>query len=210
MATLVGTLFSAGCSVLGYRGSTETPNFEVVDQVGNVAIRRYPARLAADTVVDTDDVVRAREQGFKRLASYIFGNNTSQTKIAMTAPVAQSTQKIEMTAPVSQARAGTGWRIRFFLPSRFDQDNAPKPTDSRIVLQSLPRETYAVLQFSKSRSESAVHQHIMLLEHTLSNSRWQPSGPPVAWFYDPPWTLPFLRRNEVAIPVHEASETSAH
>lgn len=209
MATFVGTLFSAGCSVFGYRGSTETPNFDIVDQVGDAVIRRYPTRLAADTVVDTDDVEQAREKGFKRLAGYIFGDNTPRIKIAMTAPVAQSTHKIEMTAPVSQARMETGWRIRFFLPSRFNQANAPQPTDNRVVLQSLPPETYAVLQFSHSRSESAVHRHITLLEHTLSGSRWQPSGPAVAWFYDPPWTLPFLRRNEVAIPVHETPDTSA-
>ena len=205
VTTLVGSLFSAGCSVFGYRGDTETPNYDVVDRIGDVAIRRYSARLAADTIVDTPDVIEARRQGFKRLAGYIFGDNTAQTKIAMTAPVAQSTEQIEMTAPVSQTRTDNGWRIRFFLPSRFDQASAPKPTDDRIVLQELPPETFAVLRFSNSRGESAVREHIATLENTLSGSRWQPSGAPVAWFYDPPWTLPFLRRNEVAIPVHDPS-----
>ncbi|KEZ78188.1 SOUL heme-binding protein [Salinisphaera hydrothermalis C41B8] len=207
MTTLVGSLFSAGCSVFGYRGDTETPHYDVVDRIGDVTIRRYAARLAADTVVDTPDVIDARQQGFKRLAGYIFGGNTTKTEIAMTAPVAQSTQKIEMTAPVSQTRTGAGWRIRFFLPSRFNRANAPQPNDDRVVLQELPPETFAVLRFSNSRSEAAVREHTAALEQALAGSRWQPSGAPVAWFYDPPWTLPFLRRNEVAIPVHQTSET---
>jgi len=208
MTTLLGTLFITSCSVFGFRGSTETPSYDVVDHVGQVVIRYYPTRLAAETFVDTDDVEQARQTGFKRLAGYIFGANTSQTKVAMTAPVAQSSQKIRVTAPVSQSYVEKGWRIRFFLPCHFDLANAPTPNDNRVVLQSLPPQTYAVLRFSNSRSESALRQHIGALEHALSDSRWQPSGPAVAWFYDPPWTLPFLRRNEVAIPVHEKSKAA--
>ncbi|RJS91444.1 heme-binding protein [Salinisphaera sp. Q1T1-3] len=179
----------AGCSVFGYRGGTPQPHFDVVDTVGPVAIRHYGPRLTADTQVTNASAADARDTGFKRLAGYIFGDNDAD-------------ERIEMTAPVGQAPATTdGWRIRFFLPPTLHMAEAPKPDDERISLHQVPGADYAVLRFSGDRSQTAVERHIDILRQHLRRSAWQPDGAPVAWFYDPPWTVPFLRRNEVAIEV---------
>lgn len=193
---LASSVVLAGCSVVGYRGGTPTPDFSVVEQLGPVEIRHYSERLAAQTVVETADPERARQAGFKRLAGYIFGDNRAGRKIAMTAPVAQSADPVPGSAPARQ-----GWRIRFFLPREITLSSAPRPDDRRIALEPLASADYAVLRFSNSRDPDAVAEHVARLRARLADSRWQAEGAPVAWFYDPPWTLWFLRRNEVALPV---------
>ena len=203
---VASSVLLAGCSVFGYRGGTETPDYTVVDQVSDIEIREYAPRLAADTVVQAATVEKARDQGFKRLAGYIFGDNQASEEIAMTAPVAQSSEKTEMTAPVAQTATDRGWRIRFFLPSRLTMATAPKPTSDAVTLHEVPGETYAVSRFSGSRSDDAVNTHIAQLTQALADSRWKTTGQPIAWFYDPPWTLSFLRRNEVAVPVEQKED----
>ena len=206
MASVISSLWLAGCSVFGYRAGTEEPAYRVIDQIGKIEIRRYDERLAADTQVEAADAPAARNAGFKILAGYIFGDNRQDQKIAMTAPVAQSpsSQNIAMTAPVSQSRTEQGWRIRFFLPADLTLATAPQPNNDRVTLTTVAPETYAVLRFSGSRSPSAVQSHTAALDKTLASSDWQPVPPPAAWFYDPPWTLSFLRRNEVAVAVRRS------
>ena len=204
---LSGLLVSA-CSVVGIRDGTETPKYQVTNHVGPVEIRQYGERTAAETTVGNNEV-GARSDGFRRLAGYIFGANTTRQSIAMTAPVAQSAaqpgEKIAMTAPVAQTRAAGGaWTIRFFMPASHTLSSLPQPTDPAIRLVSVPPQAYAVLRFSGSTGPAAVAAQQAELLQTLANSPWRPDGPPVAWFYDPPWTLPFLRCNEVAVPVSPA------
>ena len=121
MAALLSSLVLSACSVFGIRTGTEEPHFVVVDHLGPVEIRRYDARVAAETTVDASEMA-ARSTGFRRLAGYIFGANAAKASIAMTAPVAQSAasgQRIAMTAPVDQVRdAGGGWVIRFLPAER--------------------------------------------------------------------------------------------
>ncbi|MGI4952568.1 MAG: SOUL family heme-binding protein, partial [Janthinobacterium lividum] len=125
------------------------------------------------------------------------------SRIAMTAPVAQADavagQRIEMTAPVAQAPAGAGWSIRFYLPA--DIADPPAPRDARVHIVTVPGETVAVLRFSGVASDGVIAAQRARLLGLLAPDAWVPSGPPVTWFYDPPWTLPPFRRNEVAVPV---------
>lgn len=183
------------------RAETEEPRFTVIDKIGVIEVRQYGSRLAADVVVQGDEE-RARSDGFRLLADYIFGNNTSRTKIAMTAPVAQErSEKIAMTAPVSQMREGEGWRVRFFMPAKYTRETLPQPNNPAVQIVEVPGETMAVLRFSNSRSAEAIAEQTSILLRGIENSRWAVAGAPVTWLYDPPWTLPFFRRNEVAVPV---------
>ncbi len=200
--SLLGTLFLSACSVVGIRAGTEEPRYDVVERVGDAELRAYAPRLAAETVV-SGSAEAARGEGFRRLAGYIFGGNAGGSRIAMTAPVAQADagagQRIEMTAPVAQAPAGAGWSIRFYLPA--DLADPPAPRDARVHIVTVPGETVAVLRFSGVASDGAIASQRARLLGLLAPSAWAPSGPPVTWFYDPPWTLPPFRRNEVAVPV---------
>jgi len=207
LAALAG-LALAGCSVVGVRSGTEEPRYTVVERVRGVEgveIRRYAPRLAAETVVEADEV-EARNAGFRRLADYIFGGNRGDEKIAMTAPVEQQSATIAMTAPVAQTRAADGgWAIRFFMPATYTRETLPVPNDPQVSIVDVPEQAVAVRRFSGSRSPAAVARETEALRAALDASGWTAAGDPAAWFYDPPWTLPFLRRNEVAVPVEPAA-----
>ena len=122
----------------------------------------------------------------------------------MTAPVAQSSETIAMTAPVASAETEPGrWTITFTMPSSFTMATLPTPDDPDIHLVEQPPETFAVLRFSGDRSPEEVARRQAALLARLTGTVWTPQATPVAWFYDPPWTLPPLRRNEVAVRVEK-------
>ena len=200
---LVSSLLLSACSVVGIR-TTEEPHYDTVAKVGEVEIRQYGPRLAAQTVV-AGDAVAARSTGFQILASYIFGANQGKTGIAMTAPVGQSAakpEKIAMTAPVDQAQEPGGeWRIRFFMPPKYTRETLPVPTSPKVEIVTAPPQTVAVLRYSGTASAKTVDTENARLLRALAGSTWHPTGTPMAWFYDPPWTLPPLRRNEAAVAV---------
>jgi hypothetical protein len=184
--------------VVGVRSGTEEPAFDRLAMQGEVEIRRYAPRLAAETRVAADEMA-SRSEGFSRLAGYIFGGNAGAARIAMTAPVAQTPTRIAMTAPVAQSAAPDGHVIRFFLPAALREP--PAPNDPRVSIVTVPAETLAVLRFTGSTAPEAVAGARARLMAALGSGPWQAMGEPVAWFYDPPWTIPALRRNEVAVPV---------
>jgi hypothetical protein len=186
------------CTVVGVRSGTEEPAFDSLGTEAGLEIRRYAARLAAETTVEADEM-GARSQGFSRLAGYIFGGNAGASRIAMTAPVAQQGTRIAMTAPVAQASATEGHVIRFFLPAPLREP--PVPNDTRVRIVEVPGEIVAVYRFTGSTAPDAVAAARARLLATLPATRWVAAGEPVTWFYDPPWTIPPLRRNEIAVPV---------
>lgn len=198
-------LFAAGsalllgaCTVVGVRAGTEEPVFETLGTEAGLEIRRYGTRIAAETVVEGDEA-GARSEGFSRLARYIFGGNAGAARIAMTAPVAQAGTRIAMTAPVAQQGAGDGHVIRFFLPAALS--DPPVPNDARVRIVEVPGETVAVHRFAGGTDPASVAAARARLLGALPATRWVAAGAPVAWFYDPPWTIPALRRNEIAVPV---------
>lgn len=202
-AALAAGLAVAACSVVGDRRGTEEPAFDVFGRAGVAEIRRYAPRIAAETDLE-GDAETTRNDGFRRVAGYIFGGNRAAAKIAMTAPVSQAatSERIAMTAPVAQSAAGPGsWTVRFFMPAQWTLATLPVPNDPAVRLVEVPGETMAVLRFTGDRGAEAVAARQAELLRGLAGTAWVPRGEPVAWFYDPPWTLPWLRRNEVAVPV---------
>ena len=191
-------------NIVGIRLGTEEPVFTVEREVDGVEIRRYGPRIAAETAIGADEE-SARNQGFRVLARYIFGANSGRDKIAMTAPVAQqSSETIAMTAPVATQRRPSGeWVIRFFMPSQYTLETLPTPNDDRVNLVPVPEETVAVLRFTGSIDPDAVAERTAQLLKVLYRNNIEPIGDPLAWFYDPPWTLPCRRRNEVVVGLAE-------
>lgn len=210
LGSMIGQIIEGVGSVVGYRRGTEEPAYSAQKLSDAVEIRTYGARIAAQTTVTADEEA-ARSMGFRRLAGYIFGANHVREKIAMTAPVAQqsagaqrtrSGAKIPMSAPVAQESAGEGqWVIRFFMPSAKTMDTLPEPDDDQISLVTVPEQHIAVRRFSGSPARREVAAQTAKLLNTLREFGFEPTDAPAAWFYDPPWTIPALRRNEIAVPV---------
>lgn len=202
IGALVAGVLSATFTPELARAATEQPHYTVLHREGALELRRYAPRLAAETVVRGDEV-SARNKGFQAIAGYIFGGNRSKTSIAMTAPVAQAkAEKIAMTAPVAQAPAADGsWRVQFFMPAKYTRETLPTPNNPDVRIVELPGEQYAVLRFSGLAGRGAVAARTKELSARAAEMGWKVTGAPVVWFYDPPWTLPPMRRNEVAVPV---------
>jgi hypothetical protein len=191
--------------VTGAAMATEEPAYAVLERSGNFELRRYDPMIVAETLVSgsMDD---ASGSGFRLIADYIFGNNTvpngSNGKISMTAPVTMSAQseEISMTAPVSMERSAGKWRVHFVMPSEYTLDTLPRPNNPAVTLREVPANNYAVIRFSGLAGENKVAAKAAELKAWLEGRGIEPLGNPELARYNPPWTLPFLRRNEVMIP----------
>jgi hypothetical protein len=203
LTSLATGIVLTACSVVGIRSGTEQPAYTVTQSIGpDFQIRHYDARVAAETVVVGSETA-ARGEGFRRLAGYIFGANHTAATIAMTAPVATA-QTIAMTAPVAVAQTAQGWRIAFFMPSKYTLATLPAPNDDRVHLVVVPAETYGVYRYSGAIAPADTARAHATLLGLLQQAGYKADGPIMDWFYDPPWTLPPLRRNEAAAMVRKA------
>ncbi len=195
---------SAACSVVGIR-TEENPRFQQVLADGNREIRLYNGYIAAETVVE-GEMDQAQNEAFRILAGYIFGKNQANSSIPMTAPVTVTpeSKKIPMTAPVTVAQSGSGWRMRFMMPSAFTHETLPRPLDERIKIVDVEAERVAVLRFTFGWDAEKVERLSKeLSDWVREKTPYEPSGPARVAGYDPPWTIPFLRKNEILLPVTE-------
>jgi hypothetical protein len=191
-------------STFGINIGTEQPKYEVIERIGNsVEIRRYVPRIAAETTIDLSKSGNPRGEAFRIVAAYIFGANKGKKKIDMTSPVEIKTagEKIAMTAPVEVNKSEKRLAMRFFMPTQYSREELPEPTDSRVRLIAIPEETAAVLRFTGSTDDAAVSARTAYLLTLLRGTNWKIDGTPTAFFYNPPWTIPFLRRNEISVAV---------
>lgn len=182
--------------------ATEEPPFTVHLAKGEFEVRDYPALVAAEVSVPGDRK-DAASKGFRLLAGYIFGGNTAKRGIAMTAPVTQAaaSEKIAMTAPVMQIGGNGSWVIRFIMPQGSTLETLPKPNNPAVKLRGLAPSRVAVVKFSGLARQDDVDARTAALSQFAKAQNLQVIGPPSLAQYDPPWTLWFMRRNEVMLPV---------
>lgn len=199
--TLMTTIYLAGCSVFGIP-SVEEAGYDVLKDSAHIQIRQYKPLLTAQTEVDVS-YDEASKKAFQRLFDYISGKNKAQQKIAMTAPVIQEKQaeEIAMTAPVFQEKSGKTWLMSFVLPADYTLATAPVPMDPTIVLKEVPSKKVAVLTYSGFLSEQVIEEKTNELKSWLEANGYKAISSPRSAGFDPPWTLPFLRRNEVHIDI---------
>lgn len=180
----------------------EKAKYTIAEHQGAIEIRDYPALIVAEAQT-TGQREMAIKQGFRILADYIFGNNMAAQKIAMTAPVIQqSGEKIAMTAPVMQQQSASGnWIIRFMMPTQYSMAQLPKPNNQAVHLKEIAAKRYAVIRFSGTATQKRLQEQQAILEAFIKQHGLKPLAKPMYAFFNPPWTLPFLRRNEVMIEV---------
>lgn len=176
----------------------EEPTYQVIRTIGDVEVREYAPFVVAEVLV-TGSAAEAGNKAFRTLASYIFGKNKGQRKLAMTAPVMQSSApvKLEMTAPVIQSAAPGGYRVEFVLPRGVTLETAPEPVDQRIVLRQVQPMRVAVIRYSGFWSDANYNRHLARLEKILREAGLSWTGEPIYARYNPPFTPWFLRRNEI-------------
>lgn len=180
----------------------EEPAYTVTEQAAPFELRTYAPRIVAEVVV-SGSMDQASSAGFRLLANYIFGNNTASgggsAKIQMTAPVGiePRSEKISMTAPVSMQESDGRWRVTFAMPASYTMETLPRPNNAAVTLREIPETRVAVIRFSGVASERKVAEKTSELLAWLSEKGLSPTGDRELARYNPPWTLPFLRRNEI-------------
>ena len=202
--SLLSCLLFAGCAMINYfMSETEIPQYTVLETKDDIEVRLYkPINIASVTVAGKRK--EALSQGFRVLADYIFGNNQIKQAINMTAPVQQQSadqisQKIAMTAPVAQQMQDDMWQISFVMPSQYSIDSLPMPNNKQVTLIAIPQQKVATIQFSGVNTDDNIAKHEKLLMQYLKQQGISSEVAPKYAFYNSPWTLPFMRRNEVHI-----------
>jgi hypothetical protein len=231
MKTLIRFTLLVALALLGGTAmATEEPKYQVLSSQGPIELRRYPAFVVAETTVE-GDMDAASGKGFRVIADYIFGNNQAKTptadapseKIAMTAPVtmeplAPASQKIAMTAPVAMEplttqaagshsmpamQGATQWRMHFVMPSQYSLATLPQPNNPAVRLRQVPAKTWAVLGYSGFNTEAKIQKKTDELVTWLAAQKIKTVGSPQLARYDPPWTLPMFRRNEMMLEIEQ-------
>ena len=155
----------------------EEANYEIVKENKNYEIRKYSDRL----VIETNSI---QGNGFRKLFNYISGNNEEKKEIKMTVPVTQEIKNGNMT-------------MQFYLPSKFNKDNAPKPSSSEIEILNIEGGYFAVIKYSGRSSDKNFFINKDILEKELKKDGITILSPPIRASYNSPFTLPMLKRNEV-------------
>jgi DNA gyrase inhibitor GyrI len=204
MWVVIAAILVAGAVAWGpIMSDVEQATYRVVESHGAIEIREYAPMIVAQTEVsgEREEAIR---QGFRRIADYIFGNNAPQHSVAMTAPVIQQpAEKIAMTAPVLQQGAGQEgpWKVRFVMPASYQMETLPRPNNHAVTLQEIPQQRFAVIRFSGLADDETLSEQTEILRGFMAEKQLQPLSPPLYAFFNPPWTLPPLRRNEVMIEI---------
>lgn len=182
----------------------EEPKYRVLEQSGSFELREYQPMIIAETVVpgSMDD---AGSTGFRVIASFIFGNNKApaggSSEISMTAPVAMSPgSESTSLASLDSMKSDDGkWRVHFVMPSYHNMDTLPEPNNPAVKLREVPPTRVAVIRFSGLTGEKKVANKTRELMEWMESKGFVPQGEPELARYNPPWTLPFMRRNEVMV-----------
>ena len=205
------TLAETGLALFGIRGLFEQPSHTIRQDLGHgLEIRDYAPAAAVETTGTGATRDKASEDAFRRLFGYITGANTGAQTLAMTVPVQRTSLLIAMTTPVRMDPEATDTAgqsqvtMRFFVPAKH-AGNPPVPTDPKVRLVTIPATTAAVLRFSGNPTEQARAEKERDLLTRLGASRWHPTGTPYLQGYDPPFAIPFLKRNEIAVEVSGAT-----
>ena len=186
----------------------EKPEYEVLYQDGKIEYRLYQPYIVAQTNVSVEDEYNgASNEGFRRLFKYITGANNTDIDIAMTAPVQMNMdntgEKIAMTAPVQQKSNGDFLQVAFMLPSEFNVDTAPAPTDERVFIREIPGRIMAVIRYSGRWTDRNRAKYEKRLRENLESHEIDIVSGVESAAYNPPFTPPFLRRNEIMFEVNE-------
>ena len=210
------TLFLLTAFMMGQSAmAIEEPVFKVTLKADAFEVRQYAPTLIAETLVE-GDMDEASNKGFRRIADYIFGNNRaaqsgSSAKIAMTAPVTVEPQseKIAMTAPVTMSAATKDmreaklWRVHFVMPSQYTLSSIPQPNNPDVKLKEVPGKLMAVHSYTGFNTLAKVQSKTDELLSWLQQKNFKAIGAPQLSRYDPPWTLPMFRRNEIMVEVEK-------
>jgi hypothetical protein len=198
-------IVTTSCTVFGVR-KEESPKYEVLFKEKKYEIRQYQPFILAKVVVK-GEFQQSASDSFRILAKYIFGKNKENKKIAMTAPVGESLEDQSNISKEAEMKLKDmdlqSWKVTFAMPSKYSKEELPTPVDPRIKLVKESKSKYAVLSFSGGTSNEKLIQKLLKLKKWMEKNNLEATSTFWVWRYDPPWTIPVFRKNEIAIKVKD-------
>lgn len=195
-------LILSSCSVFGINATSEA-KYKNIKEDNDFSIREYAPLVEAQTTINDPNYKSAIDKGFKYLFEYISGANIAiqGLKIPVPRKPEQPSNKIQMTVPVIIKNNTTSWTIAFVLPKKYSLGNAPKPINPQVKLVERPQMKMAVITFNGFLDRNSITANTEKLRNWIKIHKLQEVGEPEAAGYNPPWTIPFLRTNEIMIAV---------
>ena len=166
---------------------SKEPKYQVSESHGKIEVRLYEPFLVGEVEI-SGGRKEAIRSGFRILADFLFGNNTASARLPM-------------SIPVTQQKTGEGWKIRFMFAEASKLDDLPKPKNPSVKLISIPRKKFAAIRFSGLPNDKKIQSQTEKLRQFAKSHHWPLDDKPIFAFYNPPWTLPFFRRNEILIEI---------
>jgi hypothetical protein len=188
---IVGMIFLFTLLTAGDVMAIEEPAYQVLVSDAPFEHRRYSGFVVAETIL-SGDFDSASQTGFRRIAAYIFGDNTAD---------AGKSRKISMTAPVTVSPAESGWKLHFVMPSQEKLDSLPRPNNAQINLRKVGEHEVVAIRFSGWTTAASIRENTEKLQQWASARNLTLAGVPQVARYNDPFTLPWRRRNEILIEV---------
>lgn len=164
--------------------ANEQPDYIVIKKDNEFEIRQYTNFLTAtvETEGERDDAIG---KGFRILFKYISGENKNKESISMTVPVMQ------------KSTGDNKWNISFVVPKKFNQQNVPQPDNQSVKIKNNPDLQVIVITFSGLFSDANIKENEIKIRNYIKEKGLKIEEPPIYAGYNAPWTLWFLKRNEV-------------
>ena len=169
----------------------EEPTYDIIHRFKLFETRQYHDSIEAQYSINSNHNFHS-SISFRNIANYIFGQNSKS-------------QKIEMTAPVKQWKEGQHHKMAFTLPRKYNFSDLPLPNNKSIQLLEVKGKLNAVIKFSGFSNEKKVIKLTKKLLDLIHENGFESIESPILAVYDKPTTLPFLRRNEILIPIKSKS-----
>ncbi len=160
--------------------------FQLIKKFDGFEIRKYPELVVATTILPPGNYASNSRLGFKKIAAYIFGNNSDKSQIAMTSPVQMDLQKNSS--------------MTFFMPPNLSISKLPKPVNNDVSVEMQASRTVAAIQFSGWASDDILQEKFAELKALLKQQNIEFIDNYNYLGYNPPFQLT-NRKNEVIIEV---------
>ncbi len=180
-------LFLGGCSVFG-KSDVKIAPYDVLEKNEQFEVRHYKSLILVTTPMIN---LNEKKNPFYKLFNYISGGNDQKKQISMTAPVFMD-KKDDMTETMS-----------FVMPNDFSIKTTPVPIDKAINIEEINDYTVATIKFSGRLSQENIAEHQKILDNWITAKKYKVIGQPKTAGYNPPFTIPALRRNEILVPIEK-------